>query len=252
MDLRERRDVDEQRHPWEVARARFFRRLIARHVDVGTLGAVLDVGAGDGWFAGELADDVAASCRITCWDVNYSDADLHVPAHLGGRITRTTEPPEGTFDLILLLDVIEHIAEDERFLRDEIAPRMHSTTRLVVSVPAYQRLYSHNDVALGHERRYGPSQLRRLLASHLEVEESGGLFTSLLAPRAAALAIERAGRSPDEAGIGRWEHGSAVTRIFTAVLGADARGGAWFGRHGISVPGLSTWAVCRRHEKHLL
>jgi len=251
VDLSERRDVDVRRHPWEVARARFFRRLIARHVDVGTLGAVLDVGAGDGWFAGELADDVAASCRITCWDVNYSDADLHVPAHLGRRIMRTTETPEGTFDLILLLDVIEHIAKDEQFLRDEITPRMHARSRLVVSVPAYQRLYSHHDVALGHERRYGPSQLRRLLAAHLEVEESGGLFTLLLAPRAAALVLERAGRSPGKAGVGRWERGSAVTKTLTAMLDADARGGAWLGRHGIAVPGLSTWAVCRLPEKHL-
>jgi len=251
VDLSERREVDARRHPWEVARARFFRRLIARHVDVGTLGAVLDVGAGDGWFAGELADDVSASCRITCWDVNYSDADLHVPAHLGGRIMRTTEPPEGTFDLILLLDVIEHIAKDEQFLRDEITSRMHPRSRLVVSVPAYQRLYSHHDVALGHERRYGPSQLRRLLAPHLVIDEHGGLFTSLLAPRMVALVLERAGRSPDEAGIGRWERGSVVTTTLTALLDADARGGAWLGRRGIAVPGLSTWAVRRLPETHL-
>ncbi|MDQ3177396.1 MAG: class I SAM-dependent methyltransferase [Actinomycetota bacterium] len=251
MDLSERRDVDGRRHPWELARARFFRRLIDRHVDVGDISTVLDVGAGDGWFAGKLADDVSASCRITCWDVNYSDAELNVPDNRAGRVTRTTEPPDGTFDLILLLDVIEHIAKDEQFLRDEITPRMHARSRLVVSVPAYQRLSSHHDVALGHQRRYGPSQLRRLLAAHFEVDESGGLFTSLLALRAAALVLERAGRSPGKAGVGRWGRGAAVTKTLTAMLEADARSGEWLGRHHIAVPGLSTWAVSRLPGKHL-
>ena len=57
MDLRERtsgRVAPAGRHPWELARARFFRRLIGRSTDVGTVRRVLDVGAGDGWFAQEL------------------------------------------------------------------------------------------------------------------------------------------------------------------------------------------------------
>ena len=243
MDLSERRDVDVRRHPWEVARARFFRRLIARHVDVGTLGAVLDVGAGDGWFAGELADDVSASCRITCWDVNYSDADLHVPAHLGGRIMRTTEPPEGTFDLILLLDVIEHIAKDEQFLRDEITPRMHARSRLVVSVPAYQALFGDHDRMLEHRRRYRPAVLRATVGRHLRIIDQGSLFTSLLLPRLVQAGLERAGRHGDATGVGAWTGGPRLTALLERVLLADAAAGRRLGRWGWPVPGLSTWVV---------
>ena len=104
MDLRERGDAI-RRHPWETERARFFRSLIARYA--GRPRRVLDVGAGDGWFAGELGRDVAAAADIVCWDINYRSADL--AADLPPGVARTAAEPAGTFDLVLLLDVIEHV-----------------------------------------------------------------------------------------------------------------------------------------------
>ena len=53
VDLAERGDTD-RRHPWEVERARFFRSLIGRHLGDRRPRRILDVGAGDAWFAGEL------------------------------------------------------------------------------------------------------------------------------------------------------------------------------------------------------
>ena len=52
VDLKELPSGDDvRRHPWEIARARSYRRLIAAHADVDAARRVLDVGAGDGWFA---------------------------------------------------------------------------------------------------------------------------------------------------------------------------------------------------------
>ena len=105
------------RHPWELARARFFRRLIARSTEVGAVRRVLDVGAGDGWFAEELLPDLGPAAEVVCWDVNYRSEDLATP--VGARLTRTNGRPAGSFDLVLLLDVLEHIEDAEGFLAGE-------------------------------------------------------------------------------------------------------------------------------------
>lgn len=246
MDLSERGATTAGRHPWEIARSRFFRSLIARHVDLSALRSVLDVGAGDGWFAGKLVHDVAAQCELVCWDVNYTADDVDgVDPSLAWRVRRVTDAPHNTFDLVLALDVIEHIADDRAFLGDAVVPHLHDSSLLVVSVPAYQRLYSDHDRALGHERRYRPHDLHRLLREHVDVVEHGGLFTTLLAPRALSVAAQRLGRSGRADGIGAWEGGRRLTSALTTVLDADADAGRWLSRYGVRLPGLSTWAVCR-------
>jgi len=246
MDLRERtsgRVAPAGRHPWELARARFFRRLIDRSTDVGTVRRVLDVGAGDGWFAQELLPDLGPAAEVVCWDVNYRSDDLATPA--GARITRTNARPDGSFDLVLLLDVLEHIEDDEGFLAGEVVPLMAAGGTAVVSVPAHPSLFSDHDRMLQHHRRYRPAVLRALLERHLDVVDHGSVFASLLAPRAVSVLAERAGRHHDPTGVGAWTAGPAITTALTAVLDADATATAGLSRRGVPVPGLSTWAVAR-------
>jgi 2-polyprenyl-3-methyl-5-hydroxy-6-metoxy-1,4-benzoquinol methylase len=252
MDLRERRDAtrhaEARRHPWEVARARFFRGLIADHVERAGVTRVLDVGAGDGWFAHELLPDLPEQARVVCWDINYRSSDLEAPA--GERISRTARRPEGPFDLVLLLDVIEHVEDDRAFLIDDIVPLMAGEGRAVVSVPAYPSLYCEHDRMLEHHRRYRPTDLRALLAPHFRIVASGSLFATLLVPRAVTVAMERAGRRHEAAGVGAWDGGAVLTAALTGVLEADAAISRRLARQrlvpGARVPGLSTWAVVAR------
>src|SRR6266700_246764 len=98
MDLNELPTAPFRRHPWEVARARFFGGVVAAAGAGQQSGAgavrVLDVGAGDG-----------------------SLARLAVPPLPGLLFSRSR--PLAAFDVVLLLDVIEHVADDRAFL-DEI------------------------------------------------------------------------------------------------------------------------------------
>jgi SAM-dependent methyltransferase len=246
VDLAERQhegQIGAARHPWEVARSRFFRRLITDHGRLDRCRRVLDVGAGDGWLAGELGSDLGTESEIVCWDVNYSSADIE--ATLPPGLHRTIDPPPGTFDLVLLLDVLEHIVDDAGFLDDAVLPRLHPRSVLIVSVPAHPTLFSAHDHALGHERRYRPKALRRLLATRFEIVERGGLFASLLPLRLAKTILERAGRAGRTEGIGSWQRGPAFSAAVTRLLEADARAGRWMARHRLAAPGLSTWAVCR-------
>ncbi|MFM7686244.1 MAG: class I SAM-dependent methyltransferase [Actinomycetota bacterium] len=242
MDLRERR-IDPQRHPWEVARSRFFRRVVADALPSRPT-TVIDVGAGDGWFAGQLLCDLPPGARITCWDAHYTDADLDeaVPAGL----LRTATAPPYRAPLVLALDVIEHVADDDAFVRDEIAPLLAPGGTLVVSVPAHQLLFTGHDTALGHHRRYSARSLHDLLSRHLDVVSEGSLFTSLLLPRGVSAIAERVRpRSAPDSPESQWTHGRAVTTAVTTVLGFDAALGRLTANRRFRPPGLSVWAVCR-------
>src|SRR4051794_16647020 len=99
MDLHELPDQPFERHPWEVARARFFAAVLARHGLREAKRRVLDVGAGDGYLAHELSKDLPAGSEVVCFDPHYSDAQVAGLGRAAG-VSFTRQPPEGSFDVI--------------------------------------------------------------------------------------------------------------------------------------------------------
>ena len=247
MDLLERPDAAAPRHPWEVSRARFFRRLTTAHVS-SPPATVLDVGSGDSWFASQLLSDLPAEARVDCWDTHYSAADLAVQIH--PQLRRVVTKPTDRYPLVMALDVFEHVENVRAFVNDLVAPSVASDGVLVASVPAYQWLFTRHDESLGHHRRYSRRDLRALLAPKFTIIAEGSLFTTLLIPRGAQKVAERLIRSarPITSVDSDWTHGALLTSAFGAVLDADARTGLVLGRAGIRLPGLSLWAVCKPNQ----
>ena len=87
----------------------------------------------------------------------------------------------GWADVVLLLDVIEHLDDDLAGLR-AARRALGEGGRLVVTVPAYTWLWSGHDVALGHRRRYTPARLRRVVGAAGYRVTHLGYFNSLLFP----------------------------------------------------------------------
>jgi SAM-dependent methyltransferase len=252
MDLNEVSGVGHRRHPWEVARGRFFRRVLA---DAGVLAApraVLDVGAGDGYLARGLLEALPACSEVVCLDPNYTDEDLRRSAAepLAG-LSFVREAPDRRFDLLLLLDVIEHVPDDHAFLGEIIATSLAPGGLVLVSVPAWQALFSAHDTALKHHRRYSPAACRALLEDEgLVSVRAGGLFHALLAPRLLTVAREKAlgwlGRAPaPPANLGAWRGGAFVTAALERALALDNALTHALVRRGVALPGLSAWALCR-------
>src|SRR6185503_4599719 len=96
------------------------------------------------------------------------------PPALPGRVARASAEQlpfaGGTFDLVCLFDVLEHLDDDKKALGE--AFRVLRPGGLVVaSVPAYGWLYANNDRIAGHRRRYVRRGLRLLAArAKLRVE----------------------------------------------------------------------------------
>lgn len=243
MDLTERSgDETQARHPWEEARATFFLDLLERHHAVGAASRVLDVGAGDAYFARRLLERFPGA-EVFAWDSGYSDDEARALAGPGIVATRTR--PHGSFDLVLLLDVIEHLDDEGPFLED-LRRTLAPGARVLVSVPAWQQLHGSHDMRLRHRRRYDPRAARALLEQRgFVIVEHGGLFHSLLVPRSLSVAVEaRLGRTAS-GGLGSSPTGP-LRKAMSAVLRVDNALSAAFSRAGLDVPGLSWWALCAR------
>jgi SAM-dependent methyltransferase len=228
------------RHPWEEARLAFFLRALST-VGLPARGSrVLDVGAGDAWFASRLAE--RKGVQVTCWDVEYGRHPLP-PVVPGIRLT--AEPPAERFPLVLALDVLEHVEDDAGFVRRIVADHLEPGGYLLVSVPAWPVLYSRHDEALGHVRRYTPRAGHAVLeGAGLQLLWAGGLFHPLILPRALHKWAPSLTGGPTLAG--DWRAPGWVTALVRAALAADNAASMLFARLGWEVPGLSWWALCRR------
>ena len=241
MDLSERGSAT-ARHPWEIERLAAYRTVLADH---GALDArrVLDVGAGDGWFSESLLPSLPRLDEIVCWDINYNELEL---ATGDPRITRTMVTPSPGFDLVLMLDVLEHIDEPAAFIDGALRPLADPGTAVLAAVPAHPALYGDHDRALGHCRRYRPTQFVEQVSAWIDVVDHGPLFASLVPLRAVTVLAERARRSkrPSDShhGVGSWSGGSVLSRAVAGVLHADARLTRGLGPLGRRLPGLSHWA----------
>jgi hypothetical protein len=248
MDLLERRDSHTSRHPWEVARSRFFLRLLLQLAPNQAPANLLDVGSGDAWLAQQFAEALAPAAHITCWDANYTP-DTLVPH---SSLLLTKEHPVGTFEGVLMLDVIEHIEDDRAFVADVVDTCMDAESWALVSVPAYQCLYTSHDTALRHFRRYSPRECAQVLhRAGLQVQVQGGLFHALLAARSAQKVREQLSGPGNSNGVGAWKGGPFITRALTAALETESKMSLALGTHTRAVvPGLSYWAFCRK-EAHV-
>ena len=249
MDLVEQHGDISRRHPWETARADFFLRLCAGDGLVSR--SVLDVGAGDAWFASCFRQRYPRD-NVVCWDAGYTAERVRTLQAATPGLTCVASTPEGPFDLVLVLDVIEHVEDDASFVREVLA-RLRSGGTAVVSVPAWPWLYGPHDVHLGHCRRYFPAAARSLLsAAGLEVEQAGGLFHALLPARALAVLASRLSRGKEAdkarpvADLGNWGGGAAVTRVLDGILRLEGRVSRRLAAMGVEFPGLSWWARCRK------
>ena len=143
---------------------------------------ILDVGAGSGFFSGFLLEHTSAT-EGWCVDISYpSDSDTEQqgkPIHF----RRSLEHVDA--DLVLLMDVLEHVDDDVGLLAACVR-KVPDRARFLVSVPAFQLLWSGHDEFLEHRRRYTLDQLETVVGcSGLQVLH-GTYYFGLVFPLAAA------------------------------------------------------------------
>lgn len=138
----------ERTHWWYAAR----RSLLTRAISELPPGSAVDIGAGAGGNTRVLRD---SGWKVTAVELSPTGAaiarDRGIPVI---RADATALPfPDRTFDLVVSMDLWEHIPED-RLAAEEAFRVMKPGGRLFLAVPCDMSLWSDHDVAVGHVRRY--------------------------------------------------------------------------------------------------
>lgn len=87
------------------------------------------------------------------------------------------------FDIVLALDVVEHVRNPETMLR-QAARFLASDGRMLITTPAFDWLWTSHDELNHHVKRYTAAEMRELVrAAGLEPIETRYLFQSLIVPK---------------------------------------------------------------------
>ncbi len=158
---RQFRDL-EKSHWWFIGRRRIFTGLLRRTRYRPPIGRVLDLGCG----AGEMLDPLAEFGQVVALDASKVALDFcrerGAAAPVGGDAMKLPFRA-GVATLAALVDAIEHLPNDEAALREAHRVLVPGGT-LLVTVPAYELLYSDNDRVAHHLRRYTARELHDKVA----------------------------------------------------------------------------------------
>jgi SAM-dependent methyltransferase len=229
----------DERHWWYRGRRRVLRAELDR-LALPARARLLDAGCG----SGRTLDDLAGRGQVSGVDASPEAVALaRRRGHRDVRVADVASLPfaDATFDLVTCLDVIEHTPDDRATLA-ELRRVTRPSGVLVVTVPAYQALWSWHDVVNRHFRRYDSTSLcvaARAAGWHVVADTH---FNSvLLAPAAAIRLAQRRRRAHPRSDLDLTP--AALDGILELPLRLEAR----LVRVGVRLPaGLSLLAVLRR------
>jgi SAM-dependent methyltransferase len=230
----------EDRHWWYRGRRSVLERIID-DLRLPARARILDAGCGSGRNMVALARHGV----VTGVELSQTSAARAAERRVGEVIEGSvlSMPLESaSFDLAVCLDVIEHLEDDLaalRELRRVIAPG----GALLVTVPAYQWLWSGHDVVNHHHRRYTRRSLRRVAEQAGWETVRTTYFNSLLLPVAIVLRVlDRFSRAPTESSLDLWVPPAPVNWLLQQPLQLEA---ALIAHRGRIPAGLSLLTLFR-------
>lgn len=242
------------RHPWELARIDVVKNLLKKTVKLKPNASILDLGCGDAYVALQLSN-YFLSAKFFCVDIAFTpeiidelSEDLkEYPITLHSSYDELKDQKVKPVDVVLLLDVIEHIEDEIAFLENlRISGIIDKNTKVIITVPAYQSLFSNHDVYLKHFRRYNVS----LLNNHLDKAgykslHVGYFFFTLLLVRMLQKLFIRNKPIDEEKGIGAYRSKGMLDVLIVKILYFDFLIGKFFRFFGLRLPGLSCFSICQ-------
>ncbi len=172
--------LHEDEHWWFVGRRKIIESVLDRFYKKPTANKILEIGCGTG---GNLA---LLSKYGTLTAVELNDEAIAIAAKKNICPIHKGSLPDNLqlvdkFDLICMLDVLEHIEDDSGAL-NYLASQLNSNGMLLITVPAYMFLWSAHDEIHHHQRRYTRKELEGILIkSGLKIKYST-YFNTLLFP----------------------------------------------------------------------
>ena len=226
-------------HWWFTARRRILAEVIRRIVRPRAAARILELGCG----TGHNLDMLGAFGSVEASELDDHARDLSTK-RLGRAVEKVALPdlgkfPAASYDMIALLDVLEHVPDDKGSLA-AIFTRLKPGGALLITVPANPWMWSAHDVAHHHHRRYRKRDLAALAREAGYEIDLLSPFNTMLFPLIAGVRVINKLRGHDSADDSL--PAKPLNKVLDRLFGAEA---GLIGR--LPFPfGVSLVAVLRR------
>lgn len=169
----------EDKHWWHLSKRAVVVELVKKYLRVKNP-KILDLGCG----AGKNVEELSQFGEV--WGVDVSEEAVKFCKKRGIKNVKVgsaykTGFAKGEFNLVTLLDVLEHT--DEGKTLTEVGRILNHDGLLIINVPAFSWLWSKWDEVLHHKRRYTKERLEKVLKRHgFKVEKISYMFSFLVVP----------------------------------------------------------------------
>jgi SAM-dependent methyltransferase len=187
-EVYERMAQHDASHWWYVARRKILSDLITREIKPPKGASILEIGCG----TGHNFTMLGSFGHVDAIEIDEGARDV-AQGRLGRPILTAPLPgldgiADASYDMIALLDVLEHIGEDEASLAS-IRTKLKPGGKLLLTVPANPWMWSAHDLAHHHQRRYTMASLEAVVRKAGLKVELMSHFNSLLFPVAAVMRL---------------------------------------------------------------
>ena len=175
-------------HWWYRARREILADLIRRKIRPREGARVLEIGCGTGHNV-LMLKQFGEVDAIEIDDAARAVASARLGKEVGkAPLPELTGVEDGRYDLIAILDVLEHVDRDREALVS-MARKLKPGGRILITVPAHPWMWSAHDVVNHHQRRYTKKALRQVIGEAGLKLEMLSYFNSILFPLAAAARV---------------------------------------------------------------
>lgn len=216
MDLKESQLLGDQvtSHWYYRAKAKALKKVL----NYKKFESLLDVGAGSGFFTKYLLNKTSISNSV-CVDIGYDLESKELSDEKQICYLKSVEHSDA--DLVLLMDVLEHVEDDYALLKNYV-DKTNSGTTFVISVPAFQFMWSNHDVFLEHHRRYNIVELERLVTSTgLRIEKSCYFFSLVFPIAFAVRMLEKIFSKDKSPKSGLVKHSDIINTVLVSLCNID-------------------------------
>jgi SAM-dependent methyltransferase len=245
LDLIEINFNNKFRHPWELSRSENILSILKKQKNI----TYADIGAGDLFFSNLLKKSLKAD--VTAVDIHFIENSKLEKQNTNGitQLNSLDELTNCSVDCIVLMDVIEHVENDILFL-GQASEKLKSGGNILITVPAFQFLFSNHDKAMKHFRRYNKTQLTYIANQcGLEIKECFYFYFSLWIVRVFSKYLFPFSTTySKKSNVENWKFSeqSPITSTIKTILNFDFYICKTLSHLGITIPGLSLCLVCKK------
>ena len=187
----DRMAAHDSHHWWYRARRDILADYVTREAKLPADARILEIGCGTGHNLPMLAQ----FGEVDAIEIDEAARDI-ASVRLGKPVGEAPLPEltgveRGAYDMVAVLDVVEHIEDDVGALK-AMAECLKPGGAILIAVPAHQWMWSAHDVVNHHKRRYSKATLDAAIKQAGLKHNGLSWFNSLLFP--AAVAARLAGK----------------------------------------------------------